>query len=957
MGTFLGSTTSPTAISLATFNASWASSTAVAIACGGNHTVVVCADGIAYTTGMNTYGQLGRVQNVARSIQFGSVVASTGVATVWLTGDCAALYAIYATQTMFMTFAGKLLSLTFGALDASGLSRNATVSRATNNGTAFVAGIVPGSLPIAATTSAGAPMTPIVELAGFGLPGKWPNQATFSPCLPLGTNAVPVEMACGDNHTALLMKNGSIQSFGRNNAGQLGVTGADRFQPARASAAVDPQSVVAVGAATNTTFAELLDDVRSVTAYGEFFAINYAGMLGGATSFSVFLTTSGTLYDAGNRYYGQLGDNYTGSTNASNQLVASTAVTSQGSLAPLAAAGARIVSIATCIFNDPGHTVAVDSLGRLHAWGYNNNGQLGLAAGNVTNAYVPVIVNVSSGTSSLSGKAVVAVSCGATHTVALDSLGRVHAWGDNAYGQLGMAAGNIVQRYVPQPVNVDMDTSSLYGKTVVAVVGGGSHTVALDSLGQVHAWGMNTYGQLGMADGDVATRYVPQAVNGTSSLTGQTVIALACGVWHTVAVDSIGQVHVWGTNTNGELGIAVGDTTARYLPTKVNVASGTSSLYGKTVVALACGQNHTVALDSLGQVHVWGSNNNGQLGIAAGDTTARYVPHAVNVVSGESSLYGMTIVAVAGGSSHTLALDSLGQVHAWGNNSNGQLLDGTTTQRGVPYATGIYLWSSSSAVSGGTTPLMLNFTGQHRCFIAVDGVEGLSASRVRALEGLVVVSDRGTYVDPTLSTRTTGPTGANDALPVVSLCSVARDKRAFGVVSASVDMGVRANASGQLVPVSDPGDMAELVACGDVRAQINAIGDGAIWVVETAGGCALGAGDLVTTSAVKGYGQAQEDDCMRACTVAKLTMSCDFSPTMVLPERVELVNGLATIDGATGGPVWVTTHAVGTPQYKLRYVTVVDGTETTQQAWSDAVAAGDGRVLRAALLGCTYHSG
>ena len=139
-------------------------------------------------------------------------------------------------------------------------------------------------------------------------------------------------------------------------------------------------------------------------------------------------------------------------------------------------------------------------------------------------------------------------------------------------------------------------------------------------------------------------------------------------------------------------------------------------------------------------------------------------------------------------------------------------------------------------------------------------------------------------------------------MPEVSLCTVARNKRAFGVVSASVDMGVSVDDGGRLVPVTNPGDMAEIESRGDVQAQINAIGDGAIWVVETPGATEpLYVGNLITTSAVKGYGQAQGEELMRVCTVAKLTMGCDFAPAKVLSETVERVNGHAVIDPATGG--------------------------------------------------------
>ena len=116
------------------------------------------------------------------------------------------------------------------------------------------------------------------------------------------------------------------------------------------------------------------------------------------------------------------------------------------------------------------------------------------------------------------------------------------------------------------------------------------------------------------------------------------------------------------------------------------------------------------------------------------------------------------------------------------------------------------------------------------------------------------------------------------------------------------------------------------------------------------------AGDLITTSAVKGYGEAQGDDAMRACTVAKLTMGCDFSPAQVSTERVkkDASTGSMVLDPMTGGPVWEADEELA-PAYKLRYVWAATGEEASAEEFAES--AGDGSVLRAALLGCTYHCG
>ncbi|MBI5778720.1 MAG: RCC1 repeat- and reductase domain-containing protein [Planctomycetes bacterium] len=92
------------------------------------------------------------------------------------------------------------------------------------------------------------------------------------------------------------------------------------------------------------------------------------------------------------------------------------------------------------------------------------------------------------------------------------------------------------------------------------------------------------------------------------------------------------------------------------------------------------GYKHTVALKSDGAVWTWGSNFDGELG--DGTNTQRTTP--VQVRGNEKTNYLTNIVAVAAGDSHAVALKSDGTVWTWGNNETGQLGDGTFTSRNIP---------------------------------------------------------------------------------------------------------------------------------------------------------------------------------------------------------------------------------------------------------------------------------
>ncbi|MFZ2278443.1 MAG: hypothetical protein WAW39_11610, partial [Prosthecobacter sp.] len=272
----------------------------------------------------------------------------------------------------------------------------------------------------------------------------------------------------------------------------------------------------------------------------------------------------------------------------------------------------------------------------------------------------------------LSGKTVIAVSAGNSHSLALCSDGTVAAWGLNTNGQLGN--NSTAQSTVPVTVTT---SGALSGKTVTAVSAGGSHSLTRCSDGTVAAWGLNSYGQLGSSSLTQST--VPIAVSVSSNaLTGKTVSMVASGQNHSAAVCSDGTVAMWGSNSNGQLG----NGAAFLFPVPTPGTTTGTPLDGKTLIAHAAGGGHSLGLCSDGTLAAWGSNFNGQLGNNA-TASSGSVPVAVTT---SGVLSGKTVIAVSAGNSHSLALCSDGTVASWGLNTNGQLGNNSTTQSTVPVA-------------------------------------------------------------------------------------------------------------------------------------------------------------------------------------------------------------------------------------------------------------------------------
>ncbi len=212
---------------------------------------------------------------------------------------------------------------------------------------------------------------------------------------------------------------------------------------------------------------------------------------------------------------------------------------------------------------------------------------------------------------------------------------------------------------------------------LVAVLAGPS--AAAQAAGAALAWGDNVSSQTGIGSSTLSSP--PVQVTGLQS----GIDSISAGGLHSLAVRSDGTVAAWGSNYFGQLGD--GTTTDRATPVTVSGLSG--------VKAVAAGETFSLALKTDGSVVAWGKNDWGQLG--DGTTTDRLTPVAVSGLSSD-------VTAIAAGAVHALALKSNGSVVAWGNNQNGQLGDGTNTDRNSPVAvsslnTGVTAISAGSAHS------------------------------------------------------------------------------------------------------------------------------------------------------------------------------------------------------------------------------------------------------------------
>jgi alpha-tubulin suppressor-like RCC1 family protein len=277
--------------------------------------------------------------------------------------------------------------------------------------------------------------------------------------------------------------------------------------------------------------------------------------------------------------------------------------------------------------------------GTVHAWGSNYAGALG--DGTTTDRSTPGRVQDIAG--------VVSIAAGAWHSLALLGDGTVMSWGWNAYGQVG--DGTTVDRHLPVVVQGLPPIRSI-GTSQMA-------SFAVDEDGKVWCWGDNSNQVLGFATA-AAMSATPVLMN-----IPDPVVTVAGGGYTAVALTEGGEVYAWGWDTCGNKGGVTG--------------TGLGKMPGITgIVGAAVGMMHTMLLTEDGKVLVCGTNASGQLGSGAVDQEPHAAPQFVPDLEG--------VRAVAAGYLTCYALLEDGTVLSWGRNANGEVGDGTTTDRLLPFA-------------------------------------------------------------------------------------------------------------------------------------------------------------------------------------------------------------------------------------------------------------------------------
>ena len=229
----------------------------------------------------------------------------------------------------------------------------------------------------------------------------------------------------------------------------------------------------------------------------------------------------------------------------------------------------------------------------------------------------------------------VAVAALSTHSLSISEDGALYSWGNGDRYRLGH--GSCQQEDLPRLV------STLPKNVRVSDVACGlAHTIALSSNGDVFSWGNGANGRLG--SGSVEARKTPMRVVFKTGQEGN-----SAGDISTTNVESKMDLDSTTTTTV--------ETTTQSGQTQTDNSSSSAN-NTQPIVKVFCGASHSLALDIAGNAYAWGKNNQGQCGL--GHRIDSLIPAVI------SAFEGLVVVDMAGGWEHTLACTQGGLIFSFG---------------------------------------------------------------------------------------------------------------------------------------------------------------------------------------------------------------------------------------------------------------------------------------------------
>ena len=287
------------------------------------------------------------------------------------------------------------------------------------------------------------------------------------------------------------------------------------------------------------------------------------------------------------------------------------------------------------------------------------------------------------------------IDCGSDHVLCLDFNGSVFSFGKNDYGQLGLGKNNneLKETYIAQKIdippckqvacgdhfsmclvedgllyyfgNIMGEKLGLYNNNnnnnnnsprlipnphnIEYIVCGGYHIICKTYNNVYYGWGSNYYGQLGHVE--YKTYNKPTQCNNYPD----NIISIKCGNLHTLLLTLEGNIYSFGNNFYEQLGLNSNDIRETNIPTLITNIS--------EIKRIECGSMHSMCIDVNNNLWLFGSNDDGQIGLGDKENTSKPTKHP--------TLSNIMDISSRGCSTFIKTLDR--KIYAFGNNDYSQL--------------------------------------------------------------------------------------------------------------------------------------------------------------------------------------------------------------------------------------------------------------------------------------------
>ena len=222
------------------------------------------------------------------------------------------------------------------------------------------------------------------------------------------------------------------------------------------------------------------------------------------------------------------------------------------------------------------------------------------------------------------------------YTICLSDSGEVHSFGKNDLGQLGLGHNDKVLHPTLVPTLFKIRSVSC----------GFHFTVCIDEEGSVWSFGDNDCGELGTGNRQVYN--TPQKIMDIPPI--QTI---TCGGYHTLFIDKNKNLWSVGRNDCGQLALGTKGENYQLNPQQTSFSN---------ILKISAGFRHSMFQTEKEEIYSCGDNSHGELGWEISETKKKYTPHQI-------SNQPPNIVQFCCGFHHSLFLDDEGNVFGVGMNA------------------------------------------------------------------------------------------------------------------------------------------------------------------------------------------------------------------------------------------------------------------------------------------------